>query len=856
MKRIILILTLVILAIPLLPYMPAKAQPTHTPHEDPSIAQTDFDITLPILLHYGDILDILATGNYEDAKAIIKQIDLDKVNIPVDLKFTMQTYNGLLSDLAETLDSLDNVLDETELLLAQNKLEETQLKLIDAMELILEAEGLLEDADKANEELVSLLAPFTLPTEVEAVNEARDRLHEAMDRLKNLEASYEAALQSLEAQIPPLVEPSSTSINLEIESQAWVGDSVTASGILTSTEEEGQVLPYRKINILLNGENEVTTTTDDDGRYATEIEIPYLHIPRMTVQASYVPEGEDIAKYLSSLSPVVEIEVQFYTTELSLNLDDTNPLVGDTITASGMLTSPEEAGIPLPGRDITISLDVSLMTTVTTQADGSYQKTLEIPYEQIALRTIQASYTAIEDEYAPSSSHVEIEVQFYPTELTLEIDPSEAWVGDTVVVSGKLTSTEEEEKPLPEKKIAVISDDEVIATLNTDTNGFYQGTVNIPYLYTPEITIQAMYIPEGEDKSKYQSCYSDSVDMNISFHQTQLQIEVPERAYPELPIKISGKITYEAGIPSVKRVIRVLWDNESLASFYPSQDTFEMEVMPDAQTIVGEHLLTVIVAPQGHYSSVSENETLIIVKCQPEIEVNSLAFITPPRNVRIKGKIISELPLQEARVTVELRNVSTTVSTSAEGEFEATLSLPLDSIVIGRQEVRIKIEPSETWHISTEIKAEVFVLDIVNIGLTSAAFICLGVVLYTRRRGRPRREEIEFLETALRPQETTKAAQQKFEGLEGTRERVLKAYTEATEVAENITKISMKPHMTLREFLKEATPRLNNAAESFTQLTKLAEEALYSPNTPGLDEAIRAESLALIMKEVLRYGMG
>ena len=651
MKRFASILILAILVVALLPLALAIAGPVHTPHEDPDAAEIGFDISLPILLHYADVLALLAQGKYQDAKDLLEQLDLEQASIPDDIRSVMQTYNGLLSDLSESLDGLDALLDEAELLLEQGELEQTRLRLTAAGELIEEARVLLADIDEVTEEIIRLLGPFALPVEVEAVDEAKAKLREAMQRLEELEALYAAALQSLEA---------------EVEQQE---------------------------------------------------------------------------------------EVPLETTAITVQVDKLQVWVGDTITVSGILSSSEE-GETLSGRVITIFLDNKISAEATTDADGSYQ-----------------------------------------------------------------------------------------------------GTVDIPYCYVNSMTVHTEYVPEGDDKGKYQSCSSDSVDVDISFYQTRLEIEVPEQAYPGLPLKIEGEIGYETEIPPVERQIKVLWDDEVLATFYCSQDAFQVEATLDAGIEVGEYTLMVIVEAQEHYSDAFRDGRLTIVKGLPEIRIDKVSFMTLRRKMRIEGQLLSELPLQGGAVTIKLGDASTVVSASADGEFEASLSLPLGSVVMGSQEVTVTAEPLEAWHLSAETTTKVFVVDVVNLGLISAAFVSIGVVLYARRRGKPGRREAEVLEASLPLPEPTEIALRELEELKDSRGRILKAYVEAVGVAEKATKVSMKPYMTLREFLREILPELDGAAEAFVELTRLSERALYSPYAPGEDEAMQAESLVLTVKEMLRRGI-
>jgi hypothetical protein len=88
--------------------------------------------------------------------------------------------------------------------------------------------------------------------------------------------------------------------------------------------------------------------------------------------------------------------------------------------------------------------------------------------------------------------------------------------------------------------------------------------------------------------------------------------------------------------------------------------------------------------------------------------------------------------------------------------------------------------------------------------------------------------------------------------LEGTRGTILQRYFESMKAVGEKAEISMEPHMTLREFLKEVMPELGDATGAFVELTGLAERALYSPCMPGEEGALRAENLASRVERVIK----
>ena len=60
--------------------------------------------------------------------------------------------------------------------------------------------------------------------------------------------------------------------------------------------------------------------------------------------------------------------------------------------------------------------------------------------------------------------------------------------------------------------------------------------------------------------------------------------------------------------------------------------------------------------------------------------------------------------------------------------------------------------------------------------------------------------------------------------------------------------------MTLREFLYETKPRLGELADSFMELTLLAERVIYSPLSPKERDVLKAEASAKRIMEGLMSG--
>ncbi len=441
-------------------------------------------------------------------------------------------------------------------------------------------------------------------------------------------------------------------------------------------------------------------------------------------------------------------------------------------------------------------------------------------------------------------------VELIPTELSLSITPASVFVGDSITASGRLTG---DGSPMANRNLTFLLDNEPL-TVTTDLNGWYATNITIPYKYVSTMTLNAVYTPVGDDIGTYLACKSPLVVVNTSFYSTLLEVSALETAHPGLPITISGQVSSTDG--TVDRIIKVLLDNTQLAE-KTIQGQFNFEITPPEQISMGEHSLTVVATPHGRYSGASDSLTINISQLSIQTDIQLPRLILIPKPIQVSGKVYCGLDaLQDAQVSLFFRQSSTTVKTSADGSFSTTIEVPLDLSLIGPQELTITIEPVEPWYALLQVKRWIFTINPANIGLMLVAFISLGLLVYTRVRTKPGRlpEEVVIPQAKLRELPTVAPSPRPKYEFTGIKGRILSAYLNGLEVVEKVTGVSMTPHTTLREFLKTTTPRLPSAIKSFTELTTIAEIALYSAHGLDEDTAARAEQLTAIIKEELHSG--
>jgi hypothetical protein len=247
-----------------------------------------------------------------------------------------------------------------------------------------------------------------------------------------------------------------------------------------------------------------------------------------------------------------------------------------------------------------------------------------------------------------------------------------------------------------------------------------------------------------------------------------------------------------------------------------------------------------------------------VVKIVSSVDVQVPSFVVLPAGVYVEGKVYSASgPLGQATVTLNMSVASAVVNTTEDGQFNATLNMPLNAVFAGAQDLNVDVAPVEPWQASAQVKTSVFIVNSVNLGLASTTFVCFGFIFYFKGRKPKFKEEkknqIAAL-TALPESRTTiieKPLKPEFK-LEGNRGKVLKAYLKALSVVELASNASLEPQMTLREFLQKTKPKLQDTLSAFTELTTLSEKALYSPHIPDSQDITKAESLAATIVEVLQ----
>ena len=582
----------------------------------------------------------------------------------------------------------------------------------------------------------------------------------------------------------------------------------------------------------------------------------YANASSLAEQLSHITVPEDLSYVINRYNNITQ-ELIGVLADLKNTLDSASSLLNQNRLGEAS-QALDHAGVLVARAQILLG-DLQDATTTLSQRLGVFAAPAESKIRQVydTLQGLLQRLNELIDRYHALLQSIDKQAEdirakdLKPTQLTLNLNPSNVIVGGAVTASGALSTGAQ---ILPNRIVQLFLDGTQVATANTDSNGNYHAVLNIPYRYVHAMAAQALYTPLSGDKEVYLGALSPTVSINVMFYDTKLNVIAPDVAYPGLAYTVSGTVTSQDGTPLNQREVRVLFDGVAVGEVKTdSSGLFSIQSTVSAQTKTGAHILTVAVDPEGIYAGTSQRRTLTVAKIASTVSVHAPSFVFLPAGVQISGIVGSVSgPLNNAKVTLEFANISTVVRTLEDGTFNSTMNIPLSTVFAGSQNVEVTVEPAEPWQALAQTKVSVFVLNSISIAFTGVASFSIVVVLYARFvSSKPKKSERKIevpddnsalpLNTGIVGATVSVKAEFRFEGVKG---KVLEAYVKALRSVESVTGSVLSANMTLREFLYEAEPKLGNAVSSFTELTVLAERTLYSPHVPEAQDVAKAEEYA------------
>ena len=633
--------------------------------------------------------------------------------------------------------------------------------------------------------------------------------------------------------------------------------------------------------------------------------MPFASVPQSMEEAT----GTFTANVISISYLVVELDEGQRKLGALVEQFRTDEATGQATQASANLSLADEALKQIAQATETIGEELGISSALAgSDLKLSYTETVE---RIDRIRRLLALYRGLIEEILESSEELldraAIGTSIKSTDITLEITPVVAFVGDSISVDGVLTS---EESALEGREVDILLNGFRYITVKTDAYGRYQGMLPIPYWYRPEIVLRALYYPQDEDIGLYLASASPRVNLQVLFHTADLEVTIEDKVYPGMKTMVSGMFDYPFSQPLNERMVEIYFGGALLRpseireetysegndgtvpgavlleetygegkdgtvpgavllTEFMAQEVFAQEIKIDAETDAGEHIITVSAVAAGRYASIVTSAILDVTMATPILDINIPKVILMPGSVGLEGKLYSEVsPLSGALIKMELGKSKVELTSSEGGDFNTRIKMGIGFGLIGWQDLAIQIIPQEPWHAPLNSTSRVLMINVINLSGIIVVLVFLGIYLpvWLRRRlaahskgttGPAIAPPLPKLSPAYRDSVSVPVSTEESEpdGRE-PQSIIFYWYRWVLRLIQATTKVLLKPQQTLREFAEESSRLLGPAAKYFIELTKMIERSLYSQYRPTEMDAENSRQLSLKVEEESKPEVG
>jgi len=203
-----------------------------------------------------------------------------------------------------------------------------------------------------------------------------------------------------------------------------------------------------------------------------------------------------------------------------------------------------------------------------------------------------------DEEYLENIDEILDPLQLELTNLELNVYPESVTVGENIVVSGRLFTSD---GALARKRVSLSIGDMEISFI-TDSVGMFNEVITVPYIYENTTTVRCFYWPRGDDVQLY-SPSSDSREIELIFFTPELEFQHSE-AYPGLLWNVSGRLSVDGvGVGGLTVVSSI--DGRSGAVISDGDGFFDVSVRVDP-TSDGVVKASVVSLPNKVYAGAEE----------------------------------------------------------------------------------------------------------------------------------------------------------------------------------------------------------------------------------------------------------
>ncbi len=427
------------------------------------------------------------------------------------------------------------------------------------------------------------------------------------------------------------------------------------------------------------------------------------------------------------------------------------------------------------------------------------------------------------------------------TRIELSAEPERAWLGSIVNITGYLLNISGE--PLAGRTVKVIAGGNVRSVI-TNESGAFSCKLEIPYVYTPSLSVEALYIPEGNDTKVYRPT-SNSTTISLLYILPSLSVRAqPEEAHPGESVKV----LVESGQPGLFLTISAFGESKEVV-LWDSSAEIELKVPEDAAE--GIYRIFVSSQPKGIVGPASAEASLNVTKLnftKGELVVPNMILALVPATVTVR---LLEAPPSAYIISVSLPGYSMQVNASGICT-NLTLALPPLSPT-GEEELKVSLLPLDPRFRPYHLSARVMILNPLLIA-SGLALVVLSS-LYLRRISAPPKRVIARVEKKVEEKVEERAVVQRPPA---KIDPVAAEYLLAVGAVERATGVKLKPSHTISEYLDAVREKLGDALQPFEELSQLTEARLYGAAEIDLSlaRALREKVERLLVGKEVKKIMG
>jgi len=416
---------------------------------------------------------------------------------------------------------------------------------------------------------------------------------------------------------------------------------------------------------------------------------------------------------------------------------------------------------------------------------------------------------AMIEEMTPGAGKPSVE-----TEITIESNASEAWLGQLLVVNGSLSALG---KGLPFKTVRVYLNGSEAGRAPTDENGKYLIELRIPYLYKPSAILSTVFRPSESDKETYSPCVSNPLTLKLLYYEPTLSIQPLQKALPGRNLTICGSLSsIEEPVRGHQVWLRAFAESES--TFTDEAGNFKFDVSVPSYLLGGSWLAIVEAPPSGRTAPASASITIEVERIRAKIEVEGPDLALGGSKITLKGRIyLEEETSENLTVVAKLGEWVTSTRRVGSGSFSIEVYIPLGALA-GNYTYSVSTASDQPWLSSATTKGAILIISPLVLGMP---ILAASLATVTITKAVPRRKEQE----AEKPPKTIiLEAPPQLAISEG----LAALYWSAVDMVSMETNVKMTDNDTVREYVRSVAERLKEGLASFERLSFAYERILYA----------------------------